>query len=157
MPFVYRFSICSVLLLGGTLLLNGCEGTGATPSFFPVKPVNSKISGQVMADMACIHSNPESGKCSSYGTALEVQFQMLHEPAVYVAVIQHGRCSKPGAVISRVPLRTVEDEPSEGILGDALVDEPIHTFLTAGNSAALYDRNLKRVVACGDLLTDRVF
>lgn len=157
MPFAHRLVRSGAALIGAALVFSACEGTGATPSFFQIKPVKSKISGQVMASMTCARTNPQSGRCISYGTSLEVQFQALHDPKTYVAVIQHGRCNGPGGAFSRVTMRTVDGERSEGIVGDTFVDEPIHKFLTAGNSAALYDRSVKRVVACGDLLTGRAF
>lgn len=140
-----------------SLLLSACETTGASPSFFKINALNSGPSGQVMAQMECDRTNPETGTCLSYGTSLEVQFEKLHDEHRYSAMLQRGKCGSDVRVVSKVAFRSIEFEPSEGILADIFVEEPIHKFLTRGNSIAVYDKRLRKKVACGNLQTDRIW
>jgi len=133
------------------VLLVACEGSA--PSFYAINSKDSKLTGQAMLDMACIRYNSYGGNCVGYGTSIEVQFENLHNSRPYIALLRKGKCSEQQAsVISRVRLRIIEFEPSEGALADfALVDQPIHWFIQDRHSVALYDLRSKQIAACGDL------
>ncbi len=94
--------------------------------------------------------------CTTYQTGVEIQFQGLHEPSRYRALIQRGTCLQPVAIVAKLALSASADNPNEGLLGYTFLDLGIHHFLKDGYSIALQDRK-GRKVACGDIVSDRVF
>ncbi len=136
------------------LALAGCEGTWGTPSIFKISPVGgSHVQGLALVNMVCVEMKRG---CTTYYTGVELQFQGLHEPGRYGAVIERGTCLQPATIIRKVPLSANANEPAQGLLGQTLLDMGIHHFLKDGYSIALRDRK-GRKIACGDIVSDRFF
>lgn len=93
--------------------------------------------------------------CATYDTSVELQFQGLHVPGRYGALIERGTCLRPVAVIAKVPLAGT-NEPAQGLLGHMFLDLGIHHFLKDGYSITLQDRK-SRTVSCGDIHSDRFY
>jgi|GEM_PF-6256376 len=135
--------------------LAACEGTWATPSVVTLSAVGgSRISGVALVNIRCVEEKERV--CTHNNTSVEIQFQGLHEPDRYGALVKRGTCLQPAAVITKVTFAAKTNEPSQGILGHAFLDIPIHQFLKDGYSIALVDRK-GREVACGDMRSDRFF
>jgi hypothetical protein len=92
------------------------------------------------------------------GSEVQVQFQQLHEASGYFATIVHASCDHLGGApeIARIQL-TVDEDPSEGIVGGTHVDIPVDALMHRGYAIALHDVHRRAVVSCGDLKTNRPF
>lgn len=134
-------------------LLTGCEGTWASTNQVDLRPVGgSHISGiaGITLDRLRLQNHLPAG------TNIEVQFRDLRDASRFVGLLQRGLCEQntPTERISRFGLYANED-PNEGIQGDAHVDIPIHAIMKDGYSLSLVDRKSKRTLSCGDLQTSR--